>query len=93
LLGTILGTNQQTVQNGVSQATGLDLQKASRLVAIVAPFVMAAISSKKQQDGLQPTEVAGTLNQAQQSAQAQAQRQSPQLGGILSSVMSQVMSG
>jgi hypothetical protein len=91
LLGAILGSNQQSVQSGVSQTTGLDLQKAGRLVAMLAPFVLAAISNKKQVDGLQPTQVAGTLTQAQQTAQAEAQRQSPQLGGILGSVMSEVM--
>ena len=92
LLTTILGANQQTVQNGVSRASGLDLQTAARLVAMIAPIVLAAISNKKQEDGLQPTQVAGTLEHAQQSAQAEAQRQSPQLGGILGTIMSQVMS-
>ena len=74
ILTTILGTNQQTVQNGVSKASGLDLQNAGKLVAIIAPFVLAAISNKKQVDGLQPTQVAGTLQEAQQTAQTQAQR-------------------
>ncbi len=77
LLTTILGTHQQTVQNGVSQASGLDLQTAARLVTMIAPFVLSAISNKKQEDGLTPTQVAGTLQQAQQSAQTEAQRQSP----------------
>jgi hypothetical protein len=92
ILSTILGSNQQAVQGGVSKASGLDSGKAAQLVALIAPFVLSAISNKKQEDGLQPTQIAGTLQQAQQTAQAEAQRQSPQLGGILGSVMSEVMS-
>ena len=91
LLAAILGNNQQAVQNGVSKATGLDLEKAGRLVAIITPFVLAAISNRKQADGLQSTQVAGTLNQALQAAQAEAQRQSPQLSGVLGSVINNVM--
>lgn len=91
LLGKIFGANQQTVHDGVSQASGLDMQKAAGLVAMLAPFVLSAISKKKEQDGLDSTEVAGSLAQAQQSAHAEARRQSPQLGGILGSIMGRVM--
>jgi hypothetical protein len=75
----------------VSKVTGLDLEKAGRLVAIITPFVLAAISNRKQADGLQSTQVAGTLNQALQAAQAEAQRQSPQLSGVLGSVINNVL--
>jgi hypothetical protein len=91
LLGKIFGANQQAVHDGVSQASGLNVQKAAGLVAMLAPFVLSAISRKKQEDGLEPTQVAGSLAQAQQSAHAEAQRQSPQLGGILGSIMGRVM--
>lgn len=91
ILSKIFGNNEQTVHNGVSQASGLDLQQAGALVAMLTPLVLSAISRKKQEDGLNPTQVAGSLQQAQQSAHAEAQRQSPQLGGILGSIMNQVM--
>lgn len=85
ILSRILGSNQQAVHSGVSKASGLDSGKAAQLVALIALFVLSAISNKKQEDGLQPTQVARTLQQAQQTAHAEAQRQSPQWGGILGS--------
>jgi hypothetical protein len=88
ILSTILGGNQQPVHDGVSQASGLDAQKAARLVAMLAPFVLSALANRRRD----PTQVADSLQRAQQSAQAEAQRQSPHLGGILGSIMNQVMS-
>ena len=87
ILSNILGTNQQRVDDGVSKASGLDAQKATRLVAMLAPFVLAALANRRRD----PTQVADSLQRAQQSAQAEAQRQSPHLGGILGSIMNQVM--
>lgn len=91
LLGKILGAREQTVQDGVSNASGLDIGKAGALVAMIAPYVLSAIAHKKQTAGLEPGDVAGSLQQAQQNAQATAQRQQPSIGGILGSVLNQVM--
>lgn len=91
LLGKIFGARERTVQDGVSNASGLDIGKAASLVAMLAPFVLSAIAHKKQSAGLEPGDVAGSLQQAQQNAQATAQRQQPSIGGILGSVLNQVM--
>lgn len=91
ILGKILGNNQQTVQDGVSQASGIDVSQAGALISMIAPYVLAAVARAKEQRGLQPADIPGTLQQAQQTAHAQAQRTSPELGGILGSVLNQVM--
>jgi hypothetical protein len=91
LLAKIFGARERTVQDGVSNASGLDIGKAASLVAMIAPYVLSAIAHKKQNADLQPGDLAGTLQQAQQTAQTTAQRQHPSLGGILGSVMNQVM--
>ena len=75
LLGKIFGARERTVQDGVSNASGLDIGKAASLVAMIAPYVLAAIAHKKQNADLQPSDVAGSLQQAQQTAQANARLQ------------------
>jgi hypothetical protein len=83
ILGKVLGANHSNVQNGVTQASGLDPQKAGRLLMILAPIVLAAIAHHKQQTGASTAQVSNDL---QREAQAQVHAQ-PHLGGILGSIL------
>jgi hypothetical protein len=71
LLGRILGGHQQTVQQGVQQASGLDPQKARQLLLILAPIVMGALARRQfgrqaaQQAGAQPAQPAQPAQQLQ----------------------------
>jgi hypothetical protein len=78
LLGRILGGHQQTVQQGVQQASGLDPQKARQLLLILAPIVMGALA--RRQFGRQRAQQAG----AEPAQPAQQQPPDPgQLSGYL----------
>jgi hypothetical protein len=52
ILSHILGGRQQSVQQGLSQATGLDTGKTGQLLAILAPLVMGALGRAKQERNL-----------------------------------------
>jgi hypothetical protein len=52
ILSHVLGDRQQTVQNGLSQATGLDTGKTAQLLMMLAPLVMGALGRAKQERNL-----------------------------------------
>ena len=52
ILRHVLGGKQQTVQNGLSQATGLDAGKAGQLLMMLAPLVMGALGKAKREKQL-----------------------------------------
>lgn len=52
ILNHVLGDRQQTVQNGLSQATGLDTGKTAQLLMMLAPLVMGALGRAKQERNL-----------------------------------------
>lgn len=91
VLGSVLGSNRGAVQDGVTQASGLDPQRAKQLMMILVPIVLAAIAHHKRSSGLAPSEVGPTLQNQARSAQAEAERQSPHMGGLLGGIMSHVM--
>ena len=66
-----------------ASASGLDPQKAGRLLMILAPIVLAAIAHHKQSTGASSSQVTTDL---QREAQAQVHAQ-PHLGGILGSIL------
>jgi hypothetical protein len=82
ILGNILGSHHSTVENGVSQASGLDKAKAAKLLMILAPIVLGAIAHHRKQTGASPTQI---TNDLQREAQAHASH--PQFGGILGSIL------
>lgn len=88
LLGRVLGQHQQPVQQGVSQASGLDPERTRKLLMMLAPIVLGVLARKhaqaQQQGNAQPV---GTVLQTEaQHAQQQAQRQAPQMGGLLGQI-------
>lgn len=91
ILGSVLGGNHAAVQNGVTQASGLDPQRAKQLMFILVPIVLAAIAHHKRTSGADATQVAASLQNDAQDAQAQAVAQSPHMGGLLGGIMDHVM--
>ena len=83
ILGHVFGDRQDAVQQGVSQASGLDPSMVMKLLPLLAPIVMGYLGRQKQEQGLDPASLAGMLGGANQQMQEQ---QSP-LMGMLSSVL------
>ena len=81
ILGHIFGQRQAPVEQGVGKATGLDAQKAGKLLMILAPIVMAALArARNSQGGANAS--AGSVLQREQS---HIERQVPGgLGGLAS---------
>ena len=86
LLGRVLGQHQQTVQQGVEHASGLDPDQTRRLLMILAPIVLGLLAKRHAQRSQQ--EIGGALQQEAQAAQQQAQRQSPHIGGLVGKILS-----
>jgi hypothetical protein len=83
ILGSILGGHHDTVQDGVSQASGLDSGKVTQLLILLAPIVLRALS--KHQASSHPGGLGAGLQEEAQSAQANAP--SPHVGGILGKIL------
>jgi hypothetical protein len=52
ILRHVLGGRQQSVQSGLSRATGLDAGKTGQLLTLLAPLVMGAIGRAKRENQL-----------------------------------------
>ncbi len=63
ILGHILGGQQPQVEQGVAQASGLNMQQVSRLLPILAPIVMAAIGKYMSGRNASPQDLSGALQQ------------------------------
>ena len=82
ILGDILGSNHSDVQDGVTQASGLDRAKAGKLLMILAPIVLGALARHRSQNGASATQVSSDLQREAQSHAAH-----PQFGGIIGSIL------
>ncbi|MDO5522684.1 MAG: DUF937 domain-containing protein [Bacteroidia bacterium] len=49
ILGHVFGSQKQAVEQGISQKTGISLQKIGPLLAMLAPIVMAYLGKEKRQ--------------------------------------------
>lgn len=67
ILGHIFGGNQNQVVNNAAQASGVDSGMMMKFVVMLAPMVMSALGSLKQQKGLDAGGLAGMLQQEQQA--------------------------
>ena len=83
ILGHIFGGNQPAVEQGISQASGVNMSTIAKLLPLLAPIVMGYLGRQKQQQGMDAGALAGALGQQQQQME---QEQSP-LMGMLSSVL------
>ncbi|MEM9554626.1 MAG: DUF937 domain-containing protein [Acidobacteriota bacterium] len=61
ILGHIFGARQSAAQEGLGQLGGLDGQKASQLLAMLAPLVLGALGRQKRAGGLGADGVADML--------------------------------
>jgi hypothetical protein len=90
LLGRVFGQHRDTVQQGVQEASGLDSDKAKKLLLMLSPIVLGVLA--RHQFGGQKAqqassgELAGTLRQEAQTAQQKA----PHVGGLLGKVLGMV---
>ena len=80
ILRHVLGGRQQTMEKGLSQATGLDAGRVSQLLTILAPLVMGALGKAKQERGLD----AGGLSHLLVNEQEQLKQSAPGVMGMLS---------
>ncbi|NNF58425.1 MAG: DUF937 domain-containing protein [Rhodothermaceae bacterium] len=84
ILSHILGGQRPEVEQGVAQASGLDLSKVQRLLPILAPLVMAALGRRQRQGGLGPDVLSDLLGQESRRArQATPDSLLGPLGGFL----------
>jgi hypothetical protein len=66
ILGHIFGDNRTQVEQGVSQASGMDMARVSQLLIMLAPIVMGALGRTRQQQGLGAGDLASVLGGATQ---------------------------
>ncbi|HSS79154.1 MAG TPA: DUF937 domain-containing protein [Thermoanaerobaculia bacterium] len=79
ILGHILGQHQDNATTGLANATGIDAGQAGQLLSTLAPLVLGALGRMKQQQGIDPGDLAGVL----QNEHAQAEAAAPSgLGGL-----------
>ena len=83
ILGSILGQHHDTVQDGVTKASGLDSGKVTQLLMLLAPIVLRALASHRASS--HPGGLSAGLQEEAQSAQANAP--SPHVGGILGKIL------
>lgn len=84
ILGHIFGSSQPRAQQGLGQATGLNSNQASQLLALLAPIVLSFLANRSKQQGLD----AGSLGQALGQERKQIEQQSG-MGGLLGAVLDQ----
>ena len=89
ILGQIFGQHQDTVHQEVQQKSGLDPEKAKRLLMILAPIVLGALAHKRAQNQAAGTTQPGINDTLRNEAQ-NAQRTSPGSGGLLGKILSHV---
>jgi hypothetical protein len=83
ILRHILGDKQQTVQAGLSKATGLDPAKIGSILTTLAPLVMGALGRAKQKGGLDEQGLSTVLI----SEQDQLKESAPGVMGTLSRLL------
>lgn len=91
ILDHIFGGQKATVENQLSQNTGISMDKIGPILSMLAPIIMGYIGKQKQQAGVQSGGglgdlLGGILGQA--SSQAQAQPSNP-----LNDILGQVLGG
>lgn len=64
ILKHVFGAKQPAVEQGVAKASGLDLQQAAKLLAMVAPLIMSALGKTKKATGADAGGLASMLQLA-----------------------------
>jgi len=71
ILGHVLGGAQPQVEQGISEKTGLSMDKVLPLLITVAPLVMGILGKMKRDNDMDAPAVASTLATERQQAEAQ----------------------
>ena len=71
ILGHVLGSNQPQVEQGISEKTGLSMDKVLPLLLMVAPLVMGALGKMKKDKAMDSDAVAAALTAERQAAEQQ----------------------
>lgn len=79
ILGHVLGGKRSNVEQSISQASGLDLNKVRQLLPILAPIVMGLLGKVKRQQNLDAGGLADVLGQER----SRMRQSTPALGGLL----------
>jgi hypothetical protein len=79
ILGEIFGSNHAAVTDGVTQASGLDTARTTKLLMILAPIVLSAVAHHRSTTGASSADV------LQQEAQTHAAN--PGYGGLLGGIL------
>lgn len=79
ILGHILGSRQDAVQDGIGRSTGLDSGQVLQLLMLLAPIVMAYLGRRKRDDQLD----AGGVSDALQQERDRMEDRQPGVGGLL----------
>lgn len=85
ILRHVLGGRQQAVQQGLSQATGLDAGKAGTLLTMLAPLLMGAVGRVKRENSLD----AGGISTLLTGEQEHLKQSAPGVMGALSRFLDQ----
>ena len=72
ILGHILGDRRSVAEQGIAQASGLDLSKVGPLLSMLAPLVLGALGRARTQQGLDPQGLARVLGQEREELGARA---------------------
>jgi hypothetical protein len=83
ILGHILGDRRSVAEQGISQASGLDVSKVGPLLTMLAPLVMGALGRARAQRNLDPQGLAQLLGQEREDLGARA----PGILGALSRML------
>ncbi|KUJ57227.1 DUF937 domain-containing protein [Chryseobacterium aquaticum] len=88
ILSHIFGNEKNTVENQLSQNTGISMDKIGPILAMLAPVIMGYIGKEKQQNNVGAGGLGDLLGGILGGAQSQAQaQQSNPLNDILGSVL------
>jgi hypothetical protein len=79
ILKHVFGSKESAVAGAVSEASGMDLAQAGKLLAMVAPLVMGAVGKAKKANGLDAGSLASMLAGEKEQVAAGA----PALGGLM----------
>ena len=72
ILGHILGDRRSVAEQGIAQASGLDLSKVGPLLSMLAPLVLGALGRARAQQGLDPQGLARVLGQEREELGSRA---------------------
>jgi hypothetical protein len=61
ILGHVLGGKRQSVETGLSKASGLDMGSVAKLLPILAPIVLGAVGRMQRQQRLDPSGLSNVL--------------------------------